>query len=126
MLVISDFDTTLKFPFSKQANEETVCVLKEFQQQDARIWIVTSRHWSITSHQEIRDFLCEHGIEVKQVVHTEGRLKALHHLVPEADVFIDDDETERTTFAKMFPNTRIINPIEHLSEDEINWFCFGE
>lgn len=126
MIVVCDFDTTLKFPFTKMANEETVELLKNHQSNGDDIFIVTSRHFSESSESEIRDFLQEHNIEVVNVFHTDGKLKTFEFRISEIDVFIDDDEVERNAMAKAFPNCVIVNPVQQFSDTFLNWVCFGE
>ena len=53
MKIFCDFDTTLKFPFTKKENEFTLALLILFEEYELNI--ITSRHESETSLEEIKE-----------------------------------------------------------------------
>jgi len=124
MKIFCDFDTTLKFPFTKKENEFTLALLILFEEYELNI--ITSRHESETSLEEIKEFCKLNFLNPKNIIFTNGEPKYLYISNSEKILFIDDDETERNFIRKYIPDAEIVNPIIHLTETEILFYSLGE
>jgi hypothetical protein len=100
MIVIFDFDITLKFPPPLLGyNTEMVKTFKQHMNSGDEIHIVTSRNYSKESRQEIEAFLDAHELEAKSINFTDGDLKVDTILYLNGEKLYDDD-SEELHFAK--------------------------
>ncbi len=100
MIVTFDFDLNLKFPISNKdmnypdVNKPVLNSFYKHMEKGHTIYIVTSRLYSRFSLDEIRNFLKKYDLEVKDIIHTNGDLKANTLKKLGSQLHYDDDPEE--------------------------------